>query len=87
MTAKATLFLSDPEPLLAVPNEALIRHNGTADIYKIKNNIAHIVRVELGGQRGAQTIIRKGLSEGDSIVVVGQKLLGTNSKVWIETVH
>ncbi len=87
MTAKATLFLSDPEPLIAVPNEALIRHNGDADIYKVKNNVAHIVRVELGNQRGAQTIIRKGLSEGDSIVVVGQKLLGTNSKVWIETVH
>ena len=87
MTAKATLFLSDPEPLIAVPNEALIRHNGDADIYKVTNNIAHITRVELGGQRGAQTIVRKGLAEGDTIVVVGQKLLGKNSKVWIETVH
>ncbi len=87
MTAKATLFLSDPEPLVAVPNESLIRHNGDADIFIVKNSVAHIARVKSGGQRGAQTIIRKGLSEGDSIVVVGQKLLGTNSKVWIETVH
>ena len=87
MTAKATLFLSDPEPLLAVPDEALIRHNEEADIYRLQNGIARITRVEIGHQRGAQTIVRKGLAEGDTIVIVGQKSLGTNSKVWIEAVH
>ena len=87
MTARATLFLSDPEPLIAVPNESLIRHNDDADIYKVNNGIAEITRVQLGAQRGTQTIVREGLAEGDTIVIVGQKLLGKSSKIWIEVVH
>lgn len=87
MTARATLFLSDPEPLIAVPDEALIRNNGSADIYRILNGKAMVTQVTLGSKRGAQTIVRKGLAEGDTIVVVGKEQLGKNSKVWIEAIH
>jgi len=87
MTAKVTLFLSDPQPMITVPDEALIKHNGSADIYRIENGIANLVSVKTSGNRGAQAVITEGLAEGDTIVTVGQKQLGTNSKVWIEVVH
>lgn len=87
MTARATLFLSDPEPLIAVPDEALIRQNGTADIYRLQQGKAVVTTVSLGGKRGDQTVVREGLATGDTIVVVGKEQLGTNSDVWIEAVH
>jgi len=87
MTARAILFLSDPEPLIAVPDEALIRYNGTADIYRVEQGKAIITNVSLGSKRGAHTVINTGLASGDTIVVVGQNQLGQNSKVWIEAVH
>lgn len=87
MTARATLFLSDPEPLIAVPDEALIRHNGITELYRVEQGKAVVTNVSLGSKRGSQTIVNTGLAAGDTIVVVGQDQLGINSTVWIEAVN
>ncbi len=40
-----------------------------------------------GESYGANVIIEEGLAEGDTIVVVGMKNLGIETKVWIESLH
>jgi len=87
MTAKVTLFLTNPEDVITVPDEAIIKYNGSADVYKLENGIAKITPVTISRSMGAKTIITAGLVEGDTIVTVGQKQLGLDSKVWIEKTH
>ncbi len=87
MSSKVSLVLKTKEEQLIVPNHALITKNGDKNIYKIENNSAKLFPVSVGESYGANVIIEEGLAEGDTIVVVGMKNLGIETKVWIESLH
>jgi RND family efflux transporter MFP subunit len=87
MTAKVNLILKTKEQQLIIPNHALITKNGNYNVYKIENNKAILIPVSTAESYGSQIIIEEGLSESDTIVVVGMKNLGVETKVMIETLH
>lgn len=87
MTASIELDISNKEKLLSVPNYALVTKNGDHFIYKVKNNLAELYKIDIGQSLGNNTIVNSGLIEGDTIVVVGMKNLGEKTSVFIETVN
>jgi len=87
MSSKVNLVLKTRDEQVIVPNHALITKNGDKYIYKIENEIAKLKPVKTGNSYGSKTIIEEGITEGDTIVVVGMKNLGMETKVWVETLH
>jgi membrane fusion protein, multidrug efflux system len=87
MTARVNLILKSKDQELIIPNYALITKNDNHFLYKIDKNIASLIPVSKGESYGSNLVIDKGLAEGDTIVVVGMKNLGIETKVWIETLH
>ena len=87
MTAKIDLTVTDLGKQLAVPDYALVTKDGKDFVYKIENDIARLAEVTVSETFGSQAIIAGGIAEGDTIVVVGMKNLGVDTKVWIETIH
>lgn len=87
MTAKIELVLQDISNRIAIPDYAIVSRKEENYIYKIQNNVARIWKIEIGGSFGSKIFVRSGISEGDTIVVVGMKNLGEETNVWIEQVH
>ena len=87
MTAKIDLTVSDNGEQLAIPDYALIPKDAKNYVYKIKNGTARLTEIEILEGFASQLIIGNGIAEGDTIVVVGMKNLGIDTKVWIETIH
>lgn len=87
MTARVNLTVVNNEKELVIPDYALITKNGDNSVYKIKQNRAELTPVSIINSLGSQVLIGSGISEGDTIVVVGMKNLGLNTPIWIETVH
>lgn len=85
MTAKVNLILKTKEQELIIPNHALITKNGEQNVYKINKETAKLIPVTTGESYGSKIIINNGLAEGDTIVEVGMKNLGVETKIWIET--
>ena len=86
MTAKVALVLTDPRPQLAVPDHALVSKNGRRYVYRIQDGTARLTGISVSQTFGAYAAIDSGLAEGDTIVVVGMKRLGVETKVWVEAV-
>ena len=84
MTAKIELLIAKEQKVLAIPEYALVSKNGDSFVYKINNNYAELVKIELGESIGQNVIVESGLSVGDKIVTVGMKNLGIKTKVNIE---
>ena len=87
MTAKVDLLLSEKEKKLIIPDHALISKNGNNFLYKIENGIATLTEITISETIGSQVVVSQGLAEGDTIVVVGMKNLGVDTKVFVEMVH
>jgi RND family efflux transporter MFP subunit len=87
MSSKVNLVLRTKEKQLIIPNHALITKNGDKYIYKIEKDIAKLFPVTIGDSYGSKVVIDEGLTEGDTIVVVGMKNLGTETMVWIENLN
>ncbi|NOG45224.1 MAG: efflux RND transporter periplasmic adaptor subunit [Calditrichaeota bacterium] len=87
MTVSIELTITSDDEKIVIPNHALVTKNGNSFVYKIENGKAQITEVHLSNSIGSKTIIESGISQGDSIVVVGLKSLGMNTPVLIETVH
>jgi len=87
MTTSGEIIISNDSEQLAVPNYALVTQNNDQNIYKVKNGFAELYKIELGQSLGSNTIVNSGLTEGDTIVVVGMKNLGEKTSVYIETVN
>jgi len=84
MTSKAELLLSKQQKVLAIPEYALVSKDDENYVYKISNDIAELVKIDLGESIGNKIIVSDGLKNGDKIVVVGMKNLGIKTKVKIE---
>ena len=87
MTSTINLILTDNREQLVIPDYALVSKNGNNHIYKITNGIAQLTKINIDETIGSQVIVDKGLAEGDTIVVVGMKNLGVDTKVWVEMIH
>jgi len=87
MTAKVELTVIALGKQLAIPDYALITKNGEVSVYKIENNRARLTDITISETIGSQVVVSQGLVEGDTIVVVGMKNLGVDTKIWLETVH
>ena len=87
MTATIDLIFSDSGDRLAIPDYALISKDKDFYVYKVQNGIAEFKSVSLAGTFGSQVFIKDGLVEGDTIVVVGLKNLGVDTKIWIEELY
>jgi len=87
MTAKVDITLNNFGAQLVIPKYALVTKNESDHVYKISHNKARLVNVRVGETFGAQIIINDGLTEGDTIVIVGMKNLGLETDIWIETLH
>lgn len=87
MTAKIELLIEKEQKVLSIPDYALVSRNGDNFVYRINNNYAELVKIELGETIGENVIIESGLSEGDKIVTVGMKNLGIKTRVNIEKLN
>jgi len=86
MTARIELIVSSTDEQIVIPNHALVTKNGNSFVYKVANNKAQITEINIKNTVGSKTIVESGISQGDSIVVVGIKNLGIDTPVLIETV-
>jgi RND family efflux transporter MFP subunit len=84
MTATIKLLLTKEQKVLAVPEYAVVLKDNENYVYKITNDFAELIKIQLGESIGENIIVNDGLSSGDKIVIVGMKNLGTRTKVNIE---
>ena len=87
MTAKIELLLTKESKVLAIPEYSIVTKENETYVYKIKDEYAELVKVELGESVGVNQIVNTGLSVGDKIVTVGMKNLGIKTKVKIEKLN
>ncbi len=87
MTCNTELIYSDHEPKLTVPDYSVVKKNGELHLYKVVNGYAKLIPVKDGESFGDKIIVTEGLSEGDTVVVVGMNNLGENTKIKIEAVN
>lgn len=87
MTAKIELLLSKESKVLAIPESSIVTKEDETYVYKIKNDFAELVQIDLGESVGEYHIVNSGISIGDKIVTVGMKNLGIKTKVSVEKLH
>lgn len=87
MTARLDLMLSEKSDQIVIPDHALLSKDGDKAVYKITNGAARLTNVQVSEIIGSQAILSGGLAVGDTIVVVGMKNLGVETRVWIESVQ
>lgn len=87
MTAKINLILSKDDKFLAVPDYAVVTKNNENYVYKINNDVAELVEVEIKETIGNNIVVEKGISNGDKIVIVGMKNLGIKTPVKVEKLY
>lgn len=72
-----------PTPSLSIPREALVGSMKDAEVYVVKDGIAHLRSIVIGGAYDTRLSVRSGLNEGEQIVVNGQNNLKDNTAVTI----
>lgn len=87
MTAKIELLLSQDSKVLAIPEYSIVTKEDETYVYKIEDDFANLVKIDLGESVGANQIVNNGLNVGDKIVTVGMKNLGLKTKVRIEKLN
>ena len=87
MTGKANLVLTELENRLSIPDHALVNKNGMDYVYRIIDGKAKLILVSISEQFGSSFIVNEGLADGDTIVVVGMKNLGVDTRVVIEQIN
>jgi membrane fusion protein (multidrug efflux system) len=87
MTARVDLTLVTLDEQLVIPDYTLVARNGSNHVYKIEKDIARLIDISIKETIGSEVIIGAGLFAGDTIVVVGMKNLGKETRVYIENVQ
>ena len=87
MTARITILLTDNRPRLVVPEHALVLKEDRPHIYRISGGRARLTPIGITKTLDARVIATAGLSEADTIVIVGLKNLGIDTPVQVETLH
>jgi RND family efflux transporter MFP subunit len=87
MTVQVEMAFSDRMERLAIPEHAMVSRNGDRYAYEIEGDVARLRRILVDEVMGGQVVVAEGLAEGDTIVVVGMKNLGVETRVRVETIH
>jgi HlyD family secretion protein len=66
---EARIVIDEAKNVLRVPTSALFRVKEKPAVFLVKDGVAHQQEVEVGRQNGLEAEIKKGLSEGDEIVL------------------
>jgi membrane fusion protein (multidrug efflux system) len=84
MFARVDLVVREVEEALTIPADAVL---GRAEYYVfvVEGGLATRRPVELGIREGARAEITKGLSEGDTLIVVGQRVLEDGEELIVVT--
>ena len=70
------------EPALVVPSEAVIATGERNVVIAMRDDGSfEVAQVTVGSERGGQTVILDGLSEGQSIVLSGQFLIDSEASL------
>lgn len=85
MAVKIHLFTGTLQNVIVVPVDAVIEQDGQHIVYIVEDNLAMEVFVETGVSNATQVEIIQGLTEGQKIVVNGNKLLSDGQQVKIVT--
>lgn len=83
MFANVNLVTDKKENVITVPSEAVVIKDGESIVYTVKENVAHVNKVEIGIDNGKIVEITKGIKQGQVIVKKGQNYLEEGSKVEI----
>ena len=78
-----TLTLREEPNTIVVPREAIQISQAGNFVFTLKDDAAHVTRVEVGRTEGPDTVITKGLDGGEKVVVDGALLLFEGAKVTV----
>ncbi|TEB10787.1 Macrolide export protein MacA [Pelotomaculum propionicicum] len=81
MTVKIDLFTGALQKIIAVPVDAVIEQDGQHIVYIVEDGKAKEVYVETGVSNDSRIEITKGLEEGQSVIVQGNRLLSDGQQV------
>ena len=85
MTVKIDLLTGALQKIIAVPVDAVIEQDGQHIVYIVEDSKAREVYVETGVSNNSQIEITKGLEEGQSLVVQGNRRLSDEQQVKLVT--
>ncbi len=85
MTVKIDLLTGALQKIIAVPVDAVIEQDGQHIVYIVEDSKAREVFVETGVSNNSQIEITKGLEEGQSLVVQGNRRLSDEQQVKLVT--
>jgi multidrug efflux pump subunit AcrA (membrane-fusion protein) len=82
MFAQATFYTHDAQYGIMIPRSALIEDDTTnPQVFVVENGIARLRNIVTGQELGTNLVVLQGLSEGESIVTLGQTNLTDGAKV------
>lgn len=84
IVARARVLKKVHAGVLAVPRDAVVRNVSGEAVFVVRDGRAQAVPVRLGPGQGLMVVIEAGLSEGDELVVRGQRQLQDGSRVAIQ---
>jgi multidrug efflux pump subunit AcrA (membrane-fusion protein) len=82
MFAQATFYTRAAQYGIAIPRSALLEDDSTnPQVYVVQNGIANLRNIVVGSEVGTNMIVLQGLTEGESVVTLGQSNLINGAKV------
>jgi RND family efflux transporter, MFP subunit len=82
MFAQANFYTHAVQYGIAIPRSALLEDDSTnPQIFVVENGIANLRNIVVGQEIGTNMIVLQGLSEGESVVTLGQSNLTNGAKV------
>ena len=69
---------------LVVPRSALIRREGTENVFVVKGDRAELVRIQTGAETADRVEVVMGLSTSDQVVVSGAETLKPGDRVQVK---
>jgi len=83
--ARIRLAVSNPEPVLLIPDATVLADQTDHIVYVVgKDNLVAARKVEVGGLRGGLRVIRSGLSANDRIIIGGVPAVRPGAKVTVQ---
>jgi membrane fusion protein (multidrug efflux system) len=69
---------------LVVPRSALVRHEGTENVFVVRGDRAELVRIQTGAETADRVEVVSGLSATDQVVVTGAETLRSGDRVQVK---
>jgi membrane fusion protein (multidrug efflux system) len=69
---------------LVVPRSALVRHEGTENVFVVRGDRAELVRIQTGAETADRVEVVSGLSATDQVVVTGADTLRSGDRVQVK---